>query len=255
MTSLQNLGYAIGRPALFILALLLAWEITCVIFSVPRFVVPRPSAISGMFITHLDTIAYHARQTLMTTLIGFAIGTSAGFVLGVALGASARLYSIIFPTLVGINSIPKVAFVPLLVLWAGIGTTPAILTSAIIVIFPIAVIVSGAVATMDKELGDVLRSLGSSRLDVLRKVAVPQAMPQFFGSLKIAITLAFVGTILSESVASNRGLGYMMNRAASDFEVELVFSGLLSLAAAGILLYCVAVLIEKYFVGWAYRRE
>jgi NitT/TauT family transport system permease protein len=188
-------------------------------------------------------------------LIGFFIGTSIGFVLGVVLGASTRIYNLIFPTLVGINSIPKVAFVPLLVLWAGIGTTPAVLTSAIIVIFPIAVIVSGAVAAMDTELRDVLRSLGASRLDVLRKVAIPQAMPQFFGSLKIAITLAFVGTILSESIASNRGLGYMMNRAASDFEVELVFSGLLSLSVAGIMLYCVAVAFEKYFVSWAYRRE
>jgi ABC-type proline/glycine betaine transport system permease subunit len=140
-------------------------------------------------------------------------------------------------------------------LWAGIGTTPAVLTSAIIVIFPIAVIVSGAVAAMDTDLRDVLRSLGASRLDVLRKVAIPQAMPQFFGSLKIAITLAFVGTILSESIAGNRGLGYMMNRAASDFEVELVFSGLLSLSVAGIMLYCVAVAFEKYFVSWAYRRE
>jgi NitT/TauT family transport system permease protein len=255
MTAVHQLGSTLGRPTLFILGLLLAWEAACVILNVPRFVVPRPSAILGMFATHLDTIVFHGRQTLMTTLIGFAVGTSIGFVLGVALGASARLYSIVFPTLVGINSIPKVAFVPLLVLWAGIGTTPAILTSAIIVIFPIAVIVSGAVATMDTELRDVLRSLGSSRLDVLKKVAIPQAMPQFFGSLKIAITLSFVGTILSESVAANRGLGYMMNRAASDFEVELVFSGLLSLSAAGILLYCVAVFVEKHFVGWAYRRE
>lgn len=255
MTAAQNLGHAIWRPTLFIAGLLLTWEAICAVFDVPRFVVPRPSAIFGMFVTHLDTITYHARQTLMTTLIGFAFGTCMGFVLGVALGASTRLYSIVFPTLVGINSIPKVAFVPLLVLWAGIGTAPAILTSTIIVIFPIAVIVSGAVATMDSELRDVLRSLGSSQMDVLRKVAIPQSMPQFFGSLKIAITLAFIGTIISESIASNRGLGYMMNRAASDFEVELVFSGLLSLSAAGIFLYLITVALEKYFVSWAYRRE
>lgn len=255
MTALQPMAHTLGRPVLFIIGLLLAWELACIGFAVPRFVVPRPTAIFEMFVVHFETIVFHARQTLMTTLIGFFVGTSIGFILGVALGASTRIYNLIFPTLVGINSIPKVAFVPLLVLWAGIGTTPAVLTSAIIVIFPIAVIVSGAVAAMDTDLRDVLRSLGASRLDVLRKVAIPQAMPQFFGSLKIAITLAFVGTILSESIASNRGLGYMMNRAASDFEVELVFSGLLSLSVAGIMLYCVAVAFEKYFVSWAYRRE
>ena len=109
------------------------------------------------------------------------------------------------------------------------------MTSAIIVIFPVAVVVSASIATMDPELNDVMRSLGASRIVTLTKIGIPQAMPYFFGSLKIATTLAFIGSILAEYVAANRGLGYMMNRAASDFDVELVFTGLLTLAAMGIL--------------------
>ena len=132
-----------------------------------------------------------------------------------------------------------------MVLWAGLGAVPAVATSAVIVIFPIAVVVSASIATMDPELNDVMRSLGASRLVTLTKIGIPQAMPYFFGSLKIATNLAFIGSIVAESVAANRGLGYLMNRAASDFDVELVFTGLLTLAAMGIALYLASNLAER----------
>lgn len=243
-----------ASPFAFGLAMLLLWELLCRATGISKFVVPRPSEILPMFVLRWSDIWPHALQTLSTTLAGFAIGVTVGFVLGVALGASFRFYRTVFPTLIGVNSIPKVALVPLMVLWAGIGTVPAVLTSALIVVFPIAVVVSASVASLDPELSDVLRSLGASRLDTLGKVAVPQAMPAFFGALKIAITLSFVGTILAESVAANRGLGYSMNRAASDFDVELVFTGLLTLAVMGVSLYLASLFAERRIVGWADRR-
>jgi NitT/TauT family transport system permease protein len=243
-----------ASPVLFVLGLLLAWELACRVLGVSKFVAPKPTEIVPIFALRWGEIWPHAVQTLSTTLGGFVIGVAIGFVLGVALGASRRLYSTVFPTLIGVNSIPKVALVPLLVLWAGIGTVPAVATSAVIVIFPIAVIVSASIATMDEELADVLRSLGASRLLALAKVGIPQSMPAFFGALKIAITLSFIGSILAESVAANLGLGFMMNRAASDFDVELVFSGLLTLAVMGVVLYLASILVERRMVGWADRR-
>jgi len=242
-------------PTLFLLFLLVSWELVCQAFRVSKFVVPRPTEIIPMFVLRWHDIWPNAIQTLSTTLVGFAIGIVVGFALGVALGASPRLYKTIFPTLIGVNSIPKVALVPLMVLWVGIGTMPAVMTSAIIVIFPVAVVVSASIATMDPELNDVMRSLGANRLTTLAKIGVPQSMPYFFGSLKIAITLSFIGSILAESVAANRGLGYMMNRAASDFDVELVFTGLLTLGAMGIALYLASIGVEHRIVGWAYRRD
>lgn len=242
-------------PIAFILLMLLTWEVVCQAFKVSKFVAPRPSEIVPMFIHRWDTIWPNALQTLSTTLSGFVIGVTIGFALGVALGASSRFYKAVFPTLIGVNSIPKVAVVPLMVLWAGIGTIPAVMTSAIIVVFPVAVVISASISTMDPDLKDVLRSLGASRLITLAKIGVPQSMPFFFGSLKIAITLSFIGSILAESVAANRGLGYMMNRAASDFDVELVFTGLLTLGAMGISLYLASIFAERRLVGWAYRRD
>lgn len=243
------------QPTLFILFLILLWEILSEVFNVSRFVAPRPSEIFSILNEHYGEVAYHAIQTLATTLVGFLIGITIGFFLGVLLGASARLYDVVFPTLIGVNSIPKVAIAPLIILWAGIGSTSATLTSALIVIFPVTVVVSGAVAKVDPDMRDIMRALGASQFDVMRKVAVPQAMPYFFGSLKIAITLALVGTILAETIAANRGLGFMMNRAASNFDVELVFSGVLSLAAMGIGLYVVSLLLETRAVGWAYKQK
>ena len=245
---------ALSRPLVFFIAFLGLWEYLCTALEVPRFVVPKPSAIAQMFHEHFGTIVGHASQTIATTLIGFVIGSACAFLLGVVLGASRRVHAAVFPTLIGINSIPKVAFVPLIVLWAGIGTPSAVITSAVIVIFPIAVVVAGAIAAMDADLRDVLRSLGASRLVVLTKVAIPQAMPHFFGALKIGVTLSFVGTILAESIAANRGIGYMMTRAASDFEVELVFSGLVATAMMGVGLFCALLLFETRIVGWSRRR-
>jgi NitT/TauT family transport system permease protein len=243
-----------ASPVFFVLGLMLTWELACRGFGVSKFVAPRPTEIVPIMALRWGEIWPNAVQTLSTTLAGCAIGVALGFALGVALGASRRLYTTVFPTLIGVNSIPKVALVPLLVLWAGIGTVPAVATSAIIVIFPITVVVSASIATMDQDLADVLRSLGAGRLLALTKVGIPQALPAFFGALKIAITLSFVGSILAESVAANRGLGFMMNRAASDFDVELVFSGLLTLAVMGIALYLAAILVERRLVGWADRR-
>jgi NitT/TauT family transport system permease protein len=241
-------------PTLFGLGLILTWELICDAFKVSKFVIPRPSAIGPMFFSHWDVIWPNALQTLSTTFTGFAIGVSLGFLLGIALGASASLHKTIFATLIGINNVPKVAFTPLMVLWVGLGTIPAVMTSAFIVIFPIAIVVSASVAAMDPELNDVMRSLGASRWLALLKIGIPQAMPSFFAAVKIAITLALVGSFLSESVAANRGLGYMMSRAASDFDVELVFSGLVSLVAIAVALFVVVIAAERRIVGWAYRK-
>src|SRR5437870_2256504 len=170
----------IVAPIAFGLGLLVVWEVVCTALTVSKFVIPRPSEIVIMCVLRWDTVWPNALQTLATTLSGFALGVSIGFVLGVVLGASQSLYKTVFPTLIGLTSIPKVALVPLMVLWAGIGTVPAILTSTIIVIFPIMVVVATGIATMDPELNDVLRSLGATRLVALAKVGIPQSLPHFF---------------------------------------------------------------------------
>jgi NitT/TauT family transport system permease protein len=155
--------------------------------------------------------------------------------------------------MIGFNAIPKVAVVPILVLWFGIGAVPAILTAFLISFFPIVVNVATGLATIEPELEDVLKALGASKLDIMRKVGIPRALPYFFGSLKIAITLAFVGSVISESIASNHGIGNLMLQAQAQFRVPLIFAGLVALAVEGIAMYAVMAWLEKRMTGWAHR--
>jgi NitT/TauT family transport system permease protein len=155
--------------------------------------------------------------------------------------------------MVGFNSIPKVAVVPILVVWFGIGEVPAILTAFLISFFPIVVNVATGLATMEPELEDVLRALGASKLDIMLKVGIPRTQPYLFGSLKVAITLAFVGAVVSETIAANAGLGYLMVQAGSNFQMPLVFAGLLALAVEGIVMYALFAYVEVYFTRWAFR--
>ncbi|PJF46387.1 MAG: ABC transporter permease, partial [Candidatus Thermofonsia Clade 3 bacterium] len=151
--------------------------------------------------------------------------------------------------------IPKAALVPVFVIWFGVGTMPAILIAFLIAFFPIAVNVGTGIATVEPEMQDVLRSLGGSRFDMFRKIGFPRAMPYFFASLKVAVTLSFVGSVIAELGASNRGIGNMMVIASSRFEVPLVFAGLLVVAAMGVALYAAFALLERRMVRWAYRGQ
>jgi NitT/TauT family transport system permease protein len=193
--------------------------------------------------------------TLWTTLVGFALATVFGLLIGIAVGWHKNIYSAIYPVLVGFNSVPKVAVVPVLILWFGLGEVPAIITAFLISFFPIVVNVATGLATTNPELEDVMRALGASKLDIMRKVGIPGSLPYFFGSLKVAITLAFVGAVVSETVGANKGIGKLMLDAQAAFQVQIVFAGLLVLAFLGIVLYAATAIIEKRFTGWAFRGQ
>jgi NitT/TauT family transport system permease protein len=229
------------------------WELACRLFRVPTFVLPAPSDALAAMIEFWPGIWLNAQFTLINTLIGFGLAVVFGVILGVAVGASPLLYRALNPLLIGFNSIPKVAVVPILVLWFGIGTVPAVITAFLVAFFPITVNVATGIATTEPELQDVLRSLGASKLDILYRVGLPRSLPYFFASLKVAITLAFVGTVISETVASNQGIGYLMLSASSTFRVPLVFAALLVIADMGIAMYAIAAAFERRHTNWAMR--
>ena len=240
---------------LLILGLFATWEACCLLFHVSAIVLPRPTEILATLILQMPALWPHILQTLFTTMIGFAFGVAIGVFLGVTVGVSPSAFDAVYPLLVGFSSIPKVAVVPIFVLWFGSGTIPAILTAMTTCIFPIVVNVATGLATTEPELEDVLKALGASRWQILWNVGLPRTMPYFFASLKIAVTLAFVGTVLSETVASNRGIGNVMMMASANFDVTLAFAGLFALAILGVALYAVFAAIEQHVCGWANRSE
>jgi NitT/TauT family transport system permease protein len=253
MTAAARIRERLSSTAL-IVGIFAVWELACVLFHVSAIVLPRPSQIVLTLIEQMPALWPHILQTLFTTMIGFAIGMTIGVFLGVLVGVSRAAYNAAYPLLVGFSSIPKVAVVPIFVLWFGSGTIPAVLTAMTTCLFPIVVNVATGLATTEPEMEDVLKALGASRWQVLWNVGLPRTMPYFFASLKIAVTLAFVGTVLSETVASNRGIGNVMMMASANFDVTLAFAGLFALALLGVMLYAIFALIEQRVCGWANRK-
>ena len=237
------------------LALIALWELACVGFGIPKFILPAPSDVWAATTEYARPILQHSWQTFLTTMIGFALAVAFGLALGVLVGASRTIYDALYPLMVAFNAIPKVAIVPILVIWFGIGTVPAIITAFLISFFPIVVNVATGLATIEPELQDVMRSLGARKLQILWKVGIPRSMPYFFASLKIAITLAFVGAVVSETQAANSGIGYLMTQASSRFETPLCFAGLIVIAIMGVVMYAFFVWVERRFTFWATRAQ
>lgn len=237
-----------------LLALILAvWQSICGFFDVSEFLFPSPSRIAQQFWEYHDTILAHAWRTWWVTMVGFAISIVVGVLLGCLMGSSKLAYAAMYPLMTAFNALPKAAFVPILVVWFGIGVGPAVLTAFLISFFPIMVNIATGLATLEPELEDVLRVLGARRTDVLWKVGLPRSMPYFFGALKVAITLAFVGTTVSEMTAANEGIGYLLISAGSSMQMGLAFAGLVVVGAMAMVMYEVFAVLERRLTGWAHR--
>lgn len=240
-------------PWLLLVAVILLWQIICSAFEVSDFIFPSPWRIWNQFWEFKEIIAGHAWRTFWVTMAGFGLAIVVGVLLGFVIGSSRIAYAAIYPLMTAFNALPKAAFVPILVVWFGIGVGPAILTAFLISFFPIMVNIATGLATLEPELEDVLRVLGAKRWDVLMKIGLPRSMPYFFGSLKVAITLAFVGTTVSEMTAANEGIGYLLISAGSAMQMGLAFAGLMVVGAMAMLMYELFSVIEKHTTGWAHR--
>jgi NitT/TauT family transport system permease protein len=240
-------------PWIAVVGAVCVWQLIVSGLNVSEFIFPSPTAIGQSLIMYAAAIGQDAWQTFWTTMVGFGLGIATGVVLGLIVGSSRLMYKALYPLMVGFNSIPKVAFVPVLVVWFGIGTIPAVLMAAVLSFFPIVVNVATGLAILEPELEDVLRALGASRLDIIRKIGIPRSLPYFFASLKVAITLAFVGTVLSETVAANTGIGYLMMSAGSSMKMPLLFAGLVVISVMAMAMFVLIAELERRLTGWAHR--
>lgn len=240
-------------PLILLVAILLLWQLICTVFNVSEFIFPSPWAIAKALGQFWPVILGHAWHTFYVTMIGFAIAIAVGVLLGFLMGSSRLAYNSMYPLMTAFNALPKAAFVPILVVWFGIGFGPAVLTAFLISFFPIMVNIATGLATLEPELEDVLRVLGAKRWDVLTKVGMPRSLPYFYGSLKVAITLAFVGTTVSEMTASNQGIGYLLISAGSSMQMGLAFAGLVVVGVMAMAMYELFSFLERRTTAWAHR--
>jgi NitT/TauT family transport system permease protein len=240
-------------PWAFTIGFLLTWQLACSLFKIDVFILPSPVRVYQALVAYRGAIMDNALQTLFTTVTGFALAVAFGLLLGVIFGSSRLVYDGVYPIMIGFNSIPKAALMPIVVIWFGIGTVPAIIIAFSLAFFPIFVNVATGLTTIEPELNDVMRALGARKWQIVLKIGLPRSMPYFFASLKVAIGMAFVGSVIAETIAANSGIGFLMMVAAGRFDVPLAFAGLVVVAVMGMVMYEMFAWLERRVTFWATR--
>jgi NitT/TauT family transport system permease protein len=240
-------------PILTFCGLLLLWEAATAYFELPGWLLPAPSAIAVAFVDWWQDLWLHTLVTLYETLVGFALSIALAVPLAVAVVYSPILRKSIYPILLAMQSVPKVAIAPLLALWIGFGVLPKILVVFLVCFFPIIVATATGLASVPTSVMDLIRSLSANQLQTFIKIRFPTAMPHIFVGLKIAITFAVIGAVIGEFVGSESGLGYLILVSSSQAKTPVAFAALLLLTVMSIILYYAIELIERICVPWAVR--
>ena len=244
-----------SSATLAIVVFLLFWEALVWANGWPNYKMASPSDLWPAFWRFKGLFLVYGWETLWRTVVGLLLAIVVGCFIGMLMGFSRVVREGLYPLLVGFNAIPKATVVPIIALmFVGQHDLNTVLIAFMISFFPIAVSVSIGLSTLEPEYRDILRSLGASRMTIFWKIALPKTMPEFFGALKVAVTLAFIGTNLMEIVSPHgRGLGALFDSGKTNADYPLMFAVLISLAILGIGLYYVVIIIESLVAGWAER--
>jgi len=245
----------IGVPLLSIVVFLCAWEALVWVNDWPNYKMASPSDLPPAFWKYKELFFTMGWQTLWRTVVGLFLAVVFGTLLGMIIGFSRIARDALYPLLIGFNAIPKATLVPVIsLIFIGQHDFNTVLMAFMISFFPIAVSVGIGLSTLEPEYRDILRALGASRMTIFLKIALPKTLPEFFGALKVAATLAFIGTNLVEIVSPHgRGLGALFKSGETNGDYPLMFAVLIALAFLGIILYYAVVMLERYFAGWAER--
>ena len=246
----------IAVPIAAMIVFLALWELLVWANGWPIYIMASPSDLPAAYTKFWELFLVMGWQTLWRTVVGLLIAIVFGVLVGMIMGFSRTMRDALYPLLVGFNAIPKATVVPIVaLLFVGAHDFNTIMIAFMISFFPIAVSVSIGLSTLEPEYRDILRSLGASQTTVFWKIALPKTLPEFFGALKVAVTLAFIGTNLMEIVSPHgRGLGALFDSGKTNSDYPLMFAVLIALAFLGIVLYYFVVALEKTFAGWAERQ-
>ena len=237
-------------PFSILLLGLLTWEITVRLADTPRWMLPPPTAIAGSFRDDRALLFANARVTLLEILLGFGCALVAGVAVGIAIASSRMLERAFYPIIIASQTIPMVALAPLLLIWLGYGLTPKVIVTALVCFFPIAVSAVDGLRSVDREVIAMLRTFGANRWTRFRLASVPAALPSLFSGIRIAITFSVIGAVFGELVGASEGLGYLMQRAAAQFQTARVFAALFILAGMGVGLFALATVVERLVLPW-----
>jgi NitT/TauT family transport system permease protein len=226
------------------------WEFGVRVFHVPKFLLPPLSSILiRMWAERLELLA-QAVPTLVEIGAGYAIAVVVGFLMAVPIAYSRAVEEALFPILVTLQVIPKVALAPLFLVWLGFGLAPKITVAALIAFFPIVVNTTKGLRSVEQEMVQWMRTMGASPLVIFRKLSLPWALPYILAGMKVAIGLATVGAVTGEFIGTDKGLGYVILRSGVNMDTTYMFGGLIAVSVVGILCYAVVAAFERILLSW-----
>jgi NitT/TauT family transport system permease protein len=246
MRLLSQIGYPLAGVAL----ILLAWVLLCWLGNLPTAVLPTPDKVYRAFVARSDLIISEGWVTLKETLYGFLLALAIGLPLAVAVANSRPLNLMFYPLLVGLQSVPKVALAPIILVWLGTGLESKLAVVWLVAFFPIIVDTAAGLRATPRELLELARSLRATRMQIFFKVQFPAALPFVITGAKVAITLAVIGAVIGEFVGSSEGLGYLLLSATSQLDTPLAFAALFALSFLGVFVYLLVELAERLIAPW-----
>ena len=236
---------------LSLVAILVLWEGAVRVFHLPNYIVPAPIEITRDTFDLGSVVVWHTLATLRTVLLGFLLSVVISLPLAIAITASATAARTIYPALVLLQSVPKVAIAPILIITLGANELPRVVVTFLVAFFPLVVAAATGLQSVPAEFIELWRSLRVSRWKLIWRISLPYAVPFVFGGLKVAIALSVVGAVVGEFVAANQGLGYLIATSMAFFKTPVAWGAMIILSVMGIALFQAVVLVERVFFPWS----
>ena len=241
---------AAGYPLAATFVALLLWTAIVWVFEFPEWFLPTPLVIIEELILSGFNLLPDAWITLVETMLGFLLAIILGFAVAILLVWSVPVKRSILPLLVFLQTLPKIAIAPLFIIWFGFGILSKVIMAFLVCFFPIVINTSVGLASVESEMMDLIKSMAATKRQTFIKVRIPNALPYFFTSLKIAITLALIGAIVGEFVGGEAGLGYQIIMANARMNAPKLFAIILILGFLGAGLFYIISGLERFFIPW-----
>ena len=239
-----------GLSGVLIVGLILAWQIAVGVTRVPKWLLPSPLDVANTILNDRELISMHVGRTIQEAAIGFALAGVLGISLGFAMDAWPLARRVLYPPLIGSQTVPIIAIAPLLVIWFGYDIVPKVMVVALVCFFPMVVSTIDGLAGVDPDYANLVRAMGGSEREVLWRVRAPGALPAIFSGARIAVTYSVIGAIVGEWVGASRGLGIYMVRAADQMLTERVFAAIVMCAVLSIAFFLLVAFIERLAIPW-----
>lgn len=243
-----------GPVLAIVLLFFLFWEGSTWALDVPDFILPSPSIIFLKIINSWLLLLDHASVTLQEIVLGFGMSVVVGIPLAILIVYSKIFERVAFPLMVSLQTIPKVALAPIIVMWLGYGLMPKIIVAFLISFFPIVISTVIGMRSAEKEMIYLVKSMGANELTIFIKIRLPKALPNIFGGLRIGIGQAVVGAVVGEFIAAEKGLGYLQLISQVRLDTPLLFASVVVLSGLGICLFNIIARLERIAIPWHSRR-